>query len=911
MYARSSLFVSTCILLLISLSIMAFVTPYVAHDVHTPLDDILPISRPYTLTFATETTEEQWQIEPLASMLSVLYIPNDIYIASPSSADERLFMITRRIKTPDALRDVREFYARTSTGDYLLGRVTAGRIIPYRTRILIRPQQANPPAWHHFFTDGDGSIRGEQTRDAQGCRVIHIAGRDMTAWQETLCPTQIRSQNHDATTQTDVPRTATAVLSTREVLATQTPPSLAQLTTAQLTRLGTFQLHNNNEKIIAPLVVLQPHNLLIGAITSGYLVAMHIEDGAIAWSYRVAGDIYGAPVRDTFHGDIVLATTHKEVHTVSAQGIRRWSTTLSDPIVADPCVTDAGVIVADTAGNVTLLDAFDGRVRWTYNVGSNIVATPAYAPSHDLVIVASQSGALTALTLTGELAWQSDNHEAVLADLRIADELVYTIGNSGSVAAYATATGNRLWLTADNAQTEWPVTVANNVIAVASAYDTRLYDTTGHLLLRVEGEVVAPPFLIDGAVILVDQTAIRMHDMQGRVLQTWALNSMVNAHDSSLQQLQITFAPQYDSNGLYLADSNGRVIALSTSASATTLQPRWYHNVSIAPLNTQTIVQTTVDPNGNLVVASSTQDVIVLAPQSGEIMQRVQGFAALPPHAIASTNDMVFIADRIHVAAYTRTDGREQWKVPATAIDTQQLLLSGNYLIHLYQTNAVQAVISVIEQATGTIVWSQPYFSTADQSRVYVDDEAVYVNGLFSLAIRDGAVRWLSELPLAQQVPTKSKWCGVITIQPDAYGCVDRFTGKTSAASVAPLPRYARLFANATTDLFVVATPTHLWVKDSRTNTSLWDAAQHTPIQEIVIDDTQRIFVTYTDGRITVYGGTTGDVIAVLRDAPIAYESNSHYGALIPLRVSTDGLFLISNLHILGFTNDRFSGGNP
>lgn len=896
-------------MLLVSISLATFIYPYVPQQVHTPLDDILPIDSPYTLTFQSQNTEEQWQIEPLPYMLSVLYIPNDIYVASTSQANQRLFMITRRIKTDGQTSDVREFYARTTQGDFLMGRVAAGRIIPYATRILVRPQAPAPTQWNHYFTDGQGSIQGAQSGDAAGCRVISITGRDIPAWQETLCADNVSAQHHDAPTSSTPQRTATAVLTTRTVHQTTATPRATQFTQAQLVRIGSFQIHNNNEKIIAPLLTLAPEHLVVAAVSGGYLAAMHVDDGALAWTYRVAGDIYGAPAHDPYHGDIVFATTNKEVHTVSAHGIRRWSTQLSDPIVADPCITPEGVVVADTAGNVSLLDAMDGKVRWTYYIGGNIVAAPAFTPDQRNIIVASQSGGINALTLDGELAWQSDNGESVLADVRGDNDMVYVVGNEGTLAAYSTQSGVQLWQQVGTAQPEWPVSIATNTIAVATTFATRIYDGAGQFVTEFAGGVTAPPLLVDGGIVLVNERQIEMRDMQGNTMQTWSFADVIGTHDSTLQQMNVNFLPTYDGADIYFADSNGRVLALRNQPQPATLMPRWYQNVSSAPFNSNTIVQSTVDPSGMLVLVSSNQQIFVLDPTTGAITAQFDGFAGLPPNAIASTADMVLVADRLHVVAYKRSDGSEAWSMPAAAHGAQQLLVSGDYVVHLYQSNAVQAVIAVIALTDGSLVWSQPYFSTPVQSRLRVDDEAVYINGLFSLALRDGSFRWFSELPMYAHVRTVSAWCGIITIKANTYGCVDALTGKASAAGVNTLPDHATLFASPASETLVVATPQHIWAYDSRTHDLYWEATLTIPIQDIVVDDTHT-FVVHTDGRMTVYDNTSGAVVARMPDTPIAYETNSRYGTITPLHVADTGIFMVSNLHILGFTNNITTGDN-
>ncbi|MFM7678428.1 MAG: PQQ-binding-like beta-propeller repeat protein, partial [Roseiflexaceae bacterium] len=489
----SSRIISLATIVLIAGALVAFVVPYRTPSWQTALDRVLPIDQTHTLTFTADGIVEQWQIAPLSSMASVLFIPNDINVATPALPNQRLFMITRRIKESTSLSDVREFYARNDTGDFLLGQVRDGRIIAYAPRILVRPQHATNHTWNQFFTDGAGGITASQIIDSDGCRQISIRGRDITAWHETLCSDTLRAQNHDANDTQTALRQHTPTVPGRDASKALPPPTLAQLDEYSLTRIGNMQIHDNNEKVIAPLVVLQPQNVLLGTVTSGFLAAMRITDGSYAWEYNVSGDIYGAPSVDPYNGDIILATTHKEVHRVSVDGVRRWSTTLTDPIVADPCATPIGVVVADTAGNVSLLAAQDGHPLWSYYVGANVVATPVFVPTQQTIVIASQSGSLTALSLEGSVIWQSENEEAVLADLKYDADTLYVVGNEGSVSAYDVARGDSLWVNAINARTQWPITLSVHGLAVATPKSVHLLNHDGTPRALINEQVTAPP----------------------------------------------------------------------------------------------------------------------------------------------------------------------------------------------------------------------------------------------------------------------------------------------------------------------------------------------------------------------------------------------------------------------------------
>ncbi|MEY2845045.1 MAG: hypothetical protein RL076_591 [Chloroflexota bacterium] len=903
--------ISLVIVVLFACVVLAFTMPYTSTTSSTDLDRILPIAQQHTLTFQNETSVEQWQITPLPYMLSVIFIPNSINVAAPAFADQRLFMLTRRIEENARMLEVREYYARTPTGDYLLGRVNAGQIVAYAPRILVRPQRATPESWNQFFTDGSGTITATQERDSAGCRHVRISGRDIIAWHEVLCDDKIRAQNHDSSPTQPALRTEHAVIMAKAVLTTPQPPSHTQFQDTTLTRIGNMQVHDNNEKVIAPLLVVQPQQLLIGSVTSGYLAAMRITDGSFAWEYGVSGDIYGAPQFDTYSGDIIFATTHKEVHRISANGMRRWSSRLSDPIVADPCATPAGVVVADTAGNVSLLAGLDGQHVWSYHVGANIVAAPVYLPEQQYVVVASQSGSITALNTQGDVVWQSENDESVLANVHYAANTVYVVGNEGSITAYAGADGDTQWINTINARTQWPVATHNEALAVATPVNVQILNTDGTVRAVIAEAVTAPPQFIADALILVSEQQILMVDFDGAIIASWQLDAMIAKHDSTLHSLTVATAPQYDTNSLYFADVNGRIFALTATTSPAHPNERWYLATSTEPMSSGAVAQHTVDDAGNLVVASSTQLITVIDGRAGTVRQQFQSASSLPPYALLTTTQHIVVADRMQVTAYKRTDGSVSWSVPHTSLAPHQLLYAGEYIVHVYQHNATQAMIRVFDAASGTQQWAFPYLSRPDETTAFVDDDAVYVNGIFRLAIADGSLDWISDIPLINQTRTDSAWCGVISIQKDAYGCVTRDAGKTITSSISSLPNGARLVSHPSQDLLVLSTPTHIWVKEPIAGIVRWERALESPAQDVVVSADGSVIVVYADGRFHIHDAVSGDRKAMLRDAPFHYSRNSAYGTLLPLNTHAGMLFLVSNAHILAFDVHTILGATP
>jgi hypothetical protein len=231
--------------------------------------------------------------------------------------------------------------------------------------------------------------------------------------------------------------------------------------------------------------------------------------------------------------------------------------------------------------------------------------------------------------------------------------------------------------------------------------------------------------------------------------------------------------------------------------------------------------------------------------------------------------------------------------------------------MHLYQTNALQATLSIVDHTTGSIVWSQPYMSSSEQRSGAIDADAVYINGIISLALQDASFRWFSELPLMQQVRTSTAWCGVISIRTDKFGCVDAQSGKPASTDLIPLPTDARIITNEKYPYIGVVAPLRLQMYASPDGELLWDHIPQTPIQDAIFTENNQLIVAYIDGRVSIHDAATGLVIALLRDAPIDFLTNSHYGRITPLLWHQNMVYLMSNSHILAFDTAAYTGAIP
>jgi outer membrane protein assembly factor BamB len=165
-----------------------------------------------------------------------------------------------------------------------------------------------------------------------------------------------------------------------------------------------------------------------------------------------------------------------------------WRREFPSAFKAQPVVVDDLLILAGTDGVIRGLERADGRYRWEFPTGGEILATPALA--RDRLIVGSGDGVIRALSLAGKLLWATRVDAPVYGVPVVAGETVYVGDNQGRMHALAVADGTRRWTfaRADYAIEAAPA-VAKNAL-VFGAWDGMLYALNradGSLLWKTPG----------------------------------------------------------------------------------------------------------------------------------------------------------------------------------------------------------------------------------------------------------------------------------------------------------------------------------------------------------------------------------------------------------------------------------------
>lgn len=121
-----------------------------------------------------------------------------------------------------------------------------------------------------------------------------------------------------------------------------------------------------------------------------------------------------------------------------------WEQDLGCDVGSGASIRGDKVVVADVQGTVHLLNAFNGKEKWSFATGGRIFSTPAITRSR--IVVGSADGFIYCLRLRdGALVWRHACGKAVVASPVIYNKTVYCGASDGVFRALDLETGALKW----------------------------------------------------------------------------------------------------------------------------------------------------------------------------------------------------------------------------------------------------------------------------------------------------------------------------------------------------------------------------------------------------------------------------------------------------------------------------------
>ena len=191
------------------------------------------------------------------------------------------------------------------------------------------------------------------------------------------------------------------------------------------------------------------------------LYAIDAETGDEEWSFPAQHRIEATPAYSD--GTVYVGSYDKRLYAVdAASGQAQWSRTFDGLIRGSPTVWDGSIYVGIGCHNLACawyaedegvpengwfvsLDAASGETNWRYEVGNEVVSSPAVADG--MVYVGASDGNLYALRpSSGAVEWTYETRDMVWSSPAVAYGTVFITDWNGNVHAVDAATGEQEWL---------------------------------------------------------------------------------------------------------------------------------------------------------------------------------------------------------------------------------------------------------------------------------------------------------------------------------------------------------------------------------------------------------------------------------------------------------------------------------
>ena len=197
---------------------------------------------------------------------------------------------------------------------------------------------------------------------------------------------------------------------------------------------------------------------------TGHLQAFTVDTGKIIWETDLNMPASGGLTLE--NGTLFLGNSKGEVVAIDVakkdeqNGKILWRTQLSSEILSRPAIAKGVLVVKTIDGRVYGLNASTGNQSWVYDRSvPHLTLRGNSSPLiiNDIVITASDSGKLTALSLRqGKLLWETtiavakgrNQLERVIdmdIDPIVIDDVIYIAGYQGRIAAVKMGSGQLIW----------------------------------------------------------------------------------------------------------------------------------------------------------------------------------------------------------------------------------------------------------------------------------------------------------------------------------------------------------------------------------------------------------------------------------------------------------------------------------
>jgi outer membrane protein assembly factor BamB len=232
--------------------------------------------------------------------------------------------------------------------------------------------------------------------------------------------------------------------------------------------------------------------------STGILYAFNAANGTLLWSQQLASPGSASPL---VVGGVIYVGSGSNVYAVATtNGHINWTAPTGGNIDSSVAVVGGRVFAGSEDHNVYAFNASTGVGIWSFTSGAGIHASPAVA--NGIVYIGSIDDNFYALRAsTGLVVWLKTTGELILGSAAVANGLVYVVSIDDNLYAFNVTQGTTVW-SVPLAESVAQVSVADGVVYTGDddGLVTALDAKTGQYLVGVAAgtEVFGTPVVVNG-----------------------------------------------------------------------------------------------------------------------------------------------------------------------------------------------------------------------------------------------------------------------------------------------------------------------------------------------------------------------------------------------------------------------------
>lgn len=174
--------------------------------------------------------------------------------------------------------------------------------------------------------------------------------------------------------------------------------------------------------------------------TNNVLTALSLTDGSEKFKKKLEGNVQGVPsFKDGLLYLALLSDSNDKATTtvvcLDREGVIRWEYPMEKETSTSISCDQNLVYFTSVLGDVLALDRFTGKLNWQVSLSSPIHVAPSISPSH--IYIGLNNGEVHALEKEkGASVWHANFKFPLYSELVLAQGLLYTVDNTGSLVAY-------------------------------------------------------------------------------------------------------------------------------------------------------------------------------------------------------------------------------------------------------------------------------------------------------------------------------------------------------------------------------------------------------------------------------------------------------------------------------------------